>query len=213
MSSACALLALGFGACTFPEYDLDRSQRGAAGTAAMTFGGAAAGSAGAAGQPSDCIPSTDDVLCDGLDQGCVATTRDSGCERQCTGLALDGTSYMACAGSYDFADAEAKCQAQGMHLIRVDSDAENELALDFAEQLGPYVWLGGSNRQDSDVFAWNDGDPFYRSGAPIPGRYHNFAAGQPQSMPISCVQLERANSGAWSNTRCTDTQELLCERY
>jgi len=130
----------------------------------------------------------------------------------CKESSVQGTSYMACLAAADFDQAEASCQANGMHLVKIDSALENMAVVSLA--LDDYVWVGGSNRDDPNAFIWLDGTPFYVSGAAVGDTYQNFGSGEPATDPkLRCLQLRRTSSGTWSNWQCTGMQSFVCERY
>jgi len=119
---------------------------------------------------------------------------------------------MACLAAEDFDQAEARCQANGMHLVKIDSALENASVLSLAPD--DYVWVGASNRDDPNVFSWLDGTAFYTLGAAIGGAYENFGAGEPvQDQKLRCLQLRRVGNGTWSNWQCSGMQSFVCERY
>lgn len=116
-------------------------------------------------------------------------------------------SYLACESILNFAEAEAVCESQGRQLVRIDSEAENDVVTDLARNLGPYVWLGA--KQEGSAFQWLDGTVFYDDGE-VPGAYSNLVLpASDHDSTLRCVQLE--NSGAWTAARCTDTQQFVCE--
>jgi hypothetical protein len=157
-----------------------------------------------------CKPSAIDESCDGLDENCQETAQDTACDADCTGAFVNGTSYMSCLADSDFDRAEAACQANGMHLVKIDSALEDETVLGLA--LDDYVWVGGSNRDDFDVFSWVDGTPFYSFVAEIAGAYENFSESEPdQDERWRCV--EQDVDGTWSTWDCADGQSFVCERY
>lgn len=182
------------------------------------LGGGLAGSSAQAGTSGEttttpgCQPSDSDEVCDGLDEACRPDTDDAGCSSTCEGSFVDGTSYMSCLAAEDFDEAEMACQDHGMHLVKIDDAQENARVLSLA--LDDYVWIGGSNRDDSSVYAWLDGTIFYDSGAPVGGIYQNFGSSQPSSdAELRCVQLREEGNGTWSMWRCSGMQSFVCERY
>ena len=186
---------------------------GGGASAGSGSGGTSAGSGGIAGQTGagGCQPSAVDQSCDGLDQACNATATDAGCSVTCKGAFVQGSSYMSCLAGDTFDQAETACQANAMHLAKIDSAAENATVLSLAQD--DYVWVGGSNLVDANVFTWMDGTPFYSSSAAL-GGYKNFEPGEPvQDQALRCVQLMQATSGTWSNWTCSETQSFVCERY
>jgi len=181
-------------------------QSGSGGEVAVGQGGA-----GPLGAPG-CRPAAVDRSCDGLNETCEPTAADQGCSDGCKGSYVQGTSYMACLAGADFDQAEAACQANGMHLIKIDSALENQTVLSLA--LDDYVWVGGSNRDDPNVFTWLDGTPFFSSGAAVGDAYENFGSGEPaQDQMLRCLQLRRSATGTWSNWQCSGKQSFVCERY
>jgi hypothetical protein len=158
------------------------------------------------------VPSADDQLCDGLDEACQPTTQDAGCSDTCRGTFVNGSSYMSCLAAASFDAAEAACQANGMHLVKIDSAEENSVVLSAARD--DYVWIGGSNRGDADVYTWLDGTPFFSGGAAAPGVYQNFGTAEPaQDSKLRCVQLRQTGNGTWSNWQCSGMQSFVCESY
>lgn len=170
------------------------------------------GASGAAAVASDCVPGDDDIYCDGLGRDCKATAEDVGCPTGCTGSSVDRVSYMACAISSSFEQAQTRCLAQSMQLLRVDGGAENELAMELARTIGSYVWIGGSNLEDEARYEWTDGTVFYEGGAPVAGVYQSFGPDQPATdSERRCVQLHDS-TGFWSNAPCTDELQFICAR-
>jgi hypothetical protein len=173
--------------------------------------GGVAGAAGDGPVP-DCEPSAEDARCDGLDEACQITTDDRGCSNACKGTYVRGSSYMSCIASRDFDQAEAACQANGMHLVKVDDALENATVLSLA--LDDYVWIGGSNRDDVDVYRWLDGTQFLSAGAAVGNTYQNFGTSEPApDTKLRCVQLRESTGGTWSNWQCSGMQSFVCERY
>jgi hypothetical protein len=188
----------------------------AAGSVGSTGGGGgdSGGSGGSGtGGGSQCTPSATDESCDGLDEKCEPIPDDdAGCPGTCEGSFVDGTSYMSCLAARDFDAAEAACQANGMHLVKIDSAQENATVLSLA--LDDYVWIGGSNRDDASVYTWLDGTTFYESDAPVAGVYQNFNTSEPSSdAELRCLQLREQGDGVWSMWRCSGMQSFVCERY
>jgi hypothetical protein len=181
-------------------------------------GGASAGTSGASGSNASgggaaCEPTGVDTACDGLDQDCQPTVQEAVCPAGCKGVAFEGRSYMGCAVSASFNDAEILCQKQRMHLVEIDSASENNFVVQIAQTLGSYVWIGGSDLELNATFAWISGAAFFEDNAPVPGVYQNFAPGQPVSTAgFDCVQLHDAAAGPWSNARCADAKQFVCER-
>ncbi len=180
-------------------------------------GGQGAGGQGASNGgfgAAECVVATADVYCDGLDEQCNPTLKEETCPDGCNGSTLNGVSYMACTTSSSFDQAELRCQAQRMHLVKIDSASENNYVVQLAQALGSYVWIGGSNRAQVSTYAWPDGSVFYTDGAAVTGVYQNFGPDQPAADATrSCVQIHDDAAGFWLNGHCADAEQFICERY
>jgi hypothetical protein len=197
---------------------------GAGGTSGVAGGVSAAGeagddgaSAGAAGSSSTCVPSSDPTeYCDGIDNDCDPSTPDV-CPSDCVGHAFQGVGYMACSDGHTWDASEARCMAQGMHVVKVDTAPENAFVLSLVRTLGPWVWIGASDEAKSGTFKWIHGSTIIVDGAPVAGVYQNFASGQPTTLAAaSCLQMNDGSvetAGAWSNTACTGGNPYICEEY
>lgn len=185
---------------------------GSGGAMVAGQGGDAGGQAGAAPGTPSCVPSADDQVCDGLDETCQPTADDAGCANTCRGTFVNGTSYMSCLAAATFDAAETACQANGMHLVKIDSAEENAVVLSVARD--DYVWIGGSNRSDVNVYTWLDGTAFFSSDSAVPGTYQNFGNAEPApDDKLRCVQLRQTGNGTWSNWQCSGMQSFVCEGY
>jgi hypothetical protein len=172
-------------------------------------GGPAGGAAGGPGV-NGCKPSATNESCDGLDENCQETPDDAACAGDCAGVFVNGTSYMSCFATSDFNQAEVACQENGMHLVKIDSALEDETVWSLA--FDDYVWVGGSNLADFDVFSWVDGTPFYSFVEPISGVYEHFSDTEPdQDERWRCVEQDA--DGTWSTWDCAEGQSFVCERY
>ncbi|HEX3855150.1 MAG TPA: C-type lectin domain-containing protein [Polyangiaceae bacterium] len=75
------------------------------------------------------------------------------------------------------------------------------------------AWIGGSDLNPSGTFSWLEGSAFFADGAAVPGVYQNFASDQPaKTAGLDCVQLHDDPTGPWSNARCADAKQFICER-
>ena len=172
-----------------------------------------AGGAGAANGGGSCVPNQDGASCDGLDLECKPTLSEPECPSGCTGTAQGNASYMACKTSSTFNAAEVMCQAQGMHLVEIDSASENTFVTQLAGSLGSYIWLGGSDLAENGRFAWPSGAVFFQAGAAPAGVYQHFAAGEPAlDSARHCVQLHDDPPGYWYVTSCTESKQFICKR-
>src|SRR6185369_3093374 len=103
----------------------------------------------------------------------------------CTLASRNGQMYALCDGPFAFSEAAADCALKGMHLARIDDQAENDwvLANAFAgvtgnfNSLAVWRWLGGTDQAVEGEWRWSDGTLFWvggNSGAPQGGLYTNF---------------------------------------
>lgn len=186
---------------------------GGAGQSGSSGGSGSGGSSGGGGRDTGGCAADAADTCDGLGSDCSPTLDEPSCPAGCDGIVVNGAPYMACSDGATFNDAEVLCQAQGMHLVRVDDEAENNVTVELAAELGSYVWLGASSLAEAGNYAWLDGTEFFRDGAAIDGVYQNFEPGQPvEGVGRNCVQLHNSAAGPWSNAPCSDVKPYVCER-
>jgi len=160
-------------------------------------GGAAgaAGAAGAGGNPPAC-----------------AATADCSC------ASLQGHSYWFCANLANYATAEAQCETQAMHLVRIDSKAEG----DFLTREGTprmvfssdgFALIGASDQAQAGQWRWVDGTLFWQgggAGAAVGGLYANwFTASPSASGAKQCAGI--LILGSWQDRSCTALESFICE--
>ena len=205
-SSGCSLLLDGDALTRGDDNARSGGAAGQGGTASAGQSGGGTAAQGAGG----CIAGD---TCDGLGSDCKPTLDEPSCPAGCDGIVLNGTSYMACSEGATFNEAEVLCQAQDMHLVRIDDAAENNVTVELAQNLGSYIWIGASSLLEVGSYAWLDGAVFFRGGATVDGLYQNFGPGQPvEGVGRNCVQLHDSVEGPWSNAPCSDVKPYVCER-
>jgi len=159
-------------------------------------------------------------VCDDLDNDCDAIADNPGaCSQSCAGVVYDGHPYMFCWQRLSFYDAEALCVSKGMHLVRIDSDAERDFVRTelLRHSTGAWPWIGATDRGNTGVWRWLDGTAFWRGGADgaaESGSYTSWSTGQPndggQDHGQRCVQQV---SGGWNDLACAIREEFVCEVY
>ncbi len=113
---------------------------------------------------------------------------------------------MLCDDLITWSEASAGCAAQGLLLVTIFGDADNE-ALRAAmfpgdgSMNGLYFWIGASRVTAADPFTWETGDPW--------GTYANWKNGVPGSAgTANCIQIDQA--GQWLAGQCGQSKRSVC---
>ena len=113
-----------------------------------------------------CVSSPE--ICDGLDNNCNGNVDEQNtCPGGCDGVTYLGKGYMFCHAQVrqaSWPDAQADCVSRGMHLVRVDSAAENQWIIDTMVGAGSNggIWIGANDRQTDGIWVWTDGVQFWQ---------------------------------------------------
>ena len=181
------------------------SNGGGVGGSPGSNGGGAGGSSGSSGNDasSDAI-----TVC--------AATPDCHCD------SFGGHAYKFCGNGRGYVDAAAACDAQGMRLIRVDDEAENQWAFNGKVARGfPSVWIGADDLAVEGDWRWSDGTSFWtgKAGAagagPVNGLFNAWqtSPAQPdQSGDEDCAGYDYATD-RWADLPCTNHNAYICEAY
>jgi hypothetical protein len=143
-----------------------------------------------------------------------------GCQdtADCTCAADGGHSYWFCTPALNHANAELQCETQGMHLVRIDSQSENDFLLSEATARGVIVVVIGFAQIGADDLAvpgewrWYDGAQFWQgssSGAAVGGLYAHWANASPGNGAKPCAGMLPA--GTWQDRSCTALGPFICE--
>ncbi|HYO98380.1 MAG TPA: C-type lectin domain-containing protein [Polyangiaceae bacterium] len=204
------------------------STAGSGGKAGGGKAGAGSGGSGGAG----CLPSTES--CDGLDNDCDGVVDEGAtCPAACEGLVIAGHGYMFClAAASTFTNAITRCAAQEMHLVWIESAAENAAIVDAVEASGETIdraWIGGADRAEEGEWTWVSsltvaGTPFWSGlsaeagGVSVLGRYANWGALRPNAGTGSAedcatITLDRTGlePGTWNDDVCSGVSPFICE--
>ena len=158
-------------------------------------------------------------LCDGLDNDCNSETVET-CPALCAPQNSDaGGIYLYCGLTLSHADSDAFCAEQGMHLARVDDQAEQAyLSSQRVVAFGgkPAVWIGGSDRTTEDAWLWQDGTHYWQGrsgGSSVEGSFSYWANGEPNDDGTEdCMGMLDNSSGSWNDFECGDRGRFICER-
>jgi hypothetical protein len=235
--------ASGGGGGAEPSGGVGASASGSAGTPSggtETTGGAANG---AAGEPSAGAPPTggasgsagapptiggDDS---GGAPGIAGTPGDGGspsggapnggeCQTtvDCTCATFEAKSYWFCATAAMVDAASQQCGTQGMTLVRIDSQGENDFIQSTASTLGMlpasgFVQIGANDIATDGEWRWRDGTPFWQgdaNGAAVGGLYANWLDSSPTNSGIkNCSGM--TETGEWQDRSCTAVSPYVCE--
>jgi hypothetical protein len=122
-----------------------------------------------------------------------------------------------------WSQAKTKCESAGLHLVRIDSKAENDFlwGLAFAQR-NRDVWIGGSDLATEGDWRWPDGTQFWSGiagdgGVAIGGAYtHWWTPGEPNNLNGAsdgdgdCLAMSQIQ-GYWLDEGCNFFNRFLCE--
>ena len=177
-----------------------------------TSGGASAGGSGG----GNCTVTNGGIeICDGLDNDCSGVV-DNGatCLMNCRGIAFGANGYQFCEAEIAWQSAVAACETQGMHLVKITSDAENTFVGTTAFATGiAFVWLGGDDITAEGSWHWRDGALFWTgpsSGSAPAGIYTHWYINYPGvSGTTDC--LEMRDDFTWDDKQCSQGKRYVCE--
>jgi hypothetical protein len=208
------------------------STSGSAGTPSAgteTNGGAANGAGmpnGAAGETSAGAPPTDGGASSvagapgdaGSPSGGAPTVGECQPTVDCTCATFETKSYWFCTTAAMVDAANLQCGAQGMTLVRIDSQGENDFIQSTASTLGMlpvsgFVQIGADDIAVDSEWRWRDGTLFwqgYANGTAVGGLYTNWLDSSPTNSGIkSCAGM--TDTGEWQDRSCTAVSPYVCE--
>jgi lectin-like protein len=106
---------------------------------------------------------------------------------------------------YGWADAQAQCQTDGGHLIKIETREEDDFlvnAINAADHA--FVWIGLSDPASNDTYRWTDGSQL--------GTFQHFSFGIIPSSSDNCIDKSTTDiDGRWFTFDCTHQQRGVCE--
>lgn len=136
----------------------------------------------------------------------------------CSCASLAGHGYWFCTSTLTWSDAQAACETQGMHLVRIDSQLENDFLVSTGGPFGVFALNGFAQIGANDLalageWRWVDGTLFWQggpTGAAVDGLFSNWLASSPSSSGVQqCSGI--LSSGKWQVRSCTAVVPFICE--
>lgn len=197
-----------------------RTGGGGSGAGGLPAAGGAAGTG--PGDSSACVPTAGGIeICDGRDNDCSGGVDEGNiCPNRCETGTYGGHGYMFCRSSTEaWDDGRAACQAAGMDLVTIESAGENQFVFDWVNPNRAQAFLGGSDLTTEGEWRWVNGTVFWSgdtSGSAPAGAYTNWGAGQPDNYGTNmadgdCLYMSWTDDGFWSDTRCEQFYDWVCE--
>lgn len=158
-------------------------------------------------------------LCDGLDNDCNAATAEV-CINACSPQLRDGDTYLYCAQVQTFSAAKAACVAEGMHLIRIDDQAEQTwMSTQRSIAFGalPRIWSGANDATSEGIWVWHDNEQFWQGnagGVLIAGYFSFWRGGEPNNGDgvEDCATVDDNANARWDDRPCNQAFRFVCER-
>ncbi len=122
----------------------------------------------------------------------------------CKAANYDGHRYAFCGVAASAEAASAECEALGMTLVGIESAGENEFVATTAEGDS---WLGGSDLEQQQHWAWTGSSVTFWNEGPVEGAYQNFLPGNPNNngpngATEDCLVLFPGSEGQWNDLTC-----------
>ncbi|XP_072397762.1 C-type lectin mosGCTL-7-like [Diabrotica undecimpunctata] len=128
------------------------------------------------------------------------------------------TYYFSTAVKANFYGAFQFCRLQGMQLVSIMNDAENDRLGKFADEIGlkyEHFWTSGTNLANTQRFIW------LSTGSAIV--YSNWYPGEPtvhssdgKDLTENCIEATRTGGPKglyWNDRYCLDELSFICEKY
>jgi hypothetical protein len=156
-------------------------------------------------------------ICDGLDNDCDGVVDNGVCTAGCTGRTYGGHAYMFCLSTTlaGWEQAQADCVSQGMRLVRIDSQAENDWLV--SNMGSSSIWIGANDIAVEQEWRWSDGEQFWQGdmkGYPLNGLYNAWRNNEPSAGTTEQDCAEMTSAGVWLDNSCgLANHAYVCEKY
>lgn len=180
-----------------------------------------------------CVPAAE--ICDGRSNDCDTEVDEGGvCPDGCIAQLHEDRLYLLCihpdaTAQRDYADASADCAAAAttlglpipLELAHIESSAENQFVKGWIQEriaeagvTEGMVWNGANDIARETRWVWGQGlnavqffqGTLFGGGDPVPGRFHDFAPGRPNSANATdedCGGFDSEADWRWNDRLCT----------
>lgn len=153
--------------------------------------------------PDGCPPAAE--VCNGLDDDCNGLPDDG--RTTCPGCAVAtyGTHVYHFCSTVTWDAARTACAANGLHLVRIDDEAENTWLASTGLTRGPGPWwIGYNDLAVEGDWVWDGPDPTTS--------YTNWGDGEPNDYDLGedCGELGFSGN-LWNDNACTSLRVYICE--
>jgi RHS repeat-associated protein len=131
----------------------------------------------------------------------------------CTFATFDRHSYWFCRTERSWSSARSSCQAVGMDLVAVETQAEDAFVSTLIDR---HVWLGGTDAGTQGTWSWAVNSARFwidgNSGGPINNLYANWENGGPDwGITGDCAAKDATGADQWETFSCSTTVAYVCE--
>jgi hypothetical protein len=174
------------------------------------------------GARSTCVESGRE-RCDGRDNDCDGDVDEAVCAEGCHGFVLEGQpdhgyAYCDATAAKTWQMARDACVADGMRLLRLESEVENNAVSDKLAALGDdaEIALGANDLEDEGDWRWGPSEPFWagdEDGEPIGDAFTAWTEGVPndENGGEDCGVLY-PETATWGDRSCDQPFPYACEQ-
>ncbi|XP_053382472.1 perlucin-like protein [Mercenaria mercenaria] len=122
-------------------------------------------------------------------------------------VTFQGSCYLFSKAEVSCFDAEIYCSKTGAHLVRVESEMENNFFKHYLKHLkNAHYWMGLSDMDQEGTFKW------YGTSEVV--SYTDWNSGEPNNGAGTehCVHFHHGGSFSWNDNQCTDLYKAVCEQ-